>query len=76
MIKMRLEFYLEESGVTRVEFARLCGTTKQNINYWLKHRDVWVFCTEDHAVSKVEAKSRKVLWTAEPGRALCEVTTP
>lgn len=62
MIKMRLGFYFEETGMSKADFARLCGTSKQNVNYWLKSRDVWVHCDEQMKVLKVEAELTKLLW--------------
>lgn len=60
--KMRLEFYLEQSMMTRTQLAKLVGTSKQNINDWIVRRDVWVFCNDSYEIKRIEDKQIKVLY--------------
>jgi len=60
--KMRLDFYLEESGIRKSEFAKLVGVSKQNLHDWINRRDCWVYCDDDFTVHRVEDVNVKTLF--------------
>lgn len=63
MNKMRLDFFFEESGLSKVAVAKLAKTTKQNVNWWLKNRNVWVWCDDEFEIDRIEDHKVQILYS-------------
>jgi hypothetical protein len=60
--EMRLSFFLEESGMTNSDLARLVGGSRQLVNNWINREGVWVICTPKHEIKRIEKRGTKLLW--------------
>ena len=63
MNEMRLAFYLEMASMRKAALAKIVGTSPQNINDWIKRRDVWVYCDDQYEIEKIEDRQAKLLWS-------------
>jgi hypothetical protein len=64
MHRMRLGFYLEETGRTQTDLANEIGRDRKVIWWWINKMDVWVEVNDKMKVRKIEALSKKELYSA------------
>ena len=60
--EMRLDYYLEQSGISKAGLARVAGVSRQLVNNWLCREGMYVLCTEDYEIKRIERRVTKILW--------------
>jgi transcriptional regulator with XRE-family HTH domain len=65
LIEMRLAYFLEESGMSQSQLARVAGVSRQLVYTWLCKEGMWIFCTEDFEVKRIERRITKRVWSGD-----------
>jgi|AACY02.6.fsa_nt_gi transcriptional regulator with XRE-family HTH domain len=65
LIEMRLAYFLEESGMSQSQLARVAGVSRQLVYTWLCKEGMWILCTEDFEVKRIERRITKRVWSGD-----------
>ena len=65
LIEMRLAYFLEESGMSQSQLARVAGVSRQLVYTWLCKAGMWILCTEDFEVKRIERRFTKRVWSGD-----------
>lgn len=65
LIEMRLAYFLEESGMSQSQLARVAGVSRQLVYTWLCKEGMWILCTEEFEVKRIERRITKKVWSGD-----------
>lgn len=65
LIEMRLAYFLEESGMSQSQLARVAGVSRQLVYTWLCKEGMWILCTEEFEVKRIERRITKRVWSGD-----------
>jgi transcriptional regulator with XRE-family HTH domain len=65
LIEMRLHYFLEQSGMSQSQLARVAGVSRQLVYTWLCREGMWILCTEDFEVKRIERRITKRVWSGD-----------
>ena len=65
LVEMRLAYFLEESGMSQSQLARVAGVSRQLVYTWLCKEGMWILCTEDFEVKRIERRFIKRVWSGD-----------
>jgi transcriptional regulator with XRE-family HTH domain len=65
LVEMRLAYFLEESGMSQSQLARVAGVSRQLVYTWLCKEGMWILCTEDFEVKRIERRITKRVWSGD-----------
>ena len=66
--KIGIEAYCKASGNTYSDIARLTGSSRQRVWWWVNEAETWIFCESGgYLIDRIEVISRKRVYEREGG---------